>query len=215
MFQLLRQRLQHRVLDDGRWLVLDVESSGLDPRRDRLLSIAAVALHRHGPRLQVGLGDSFEVVLRQPADGGAADKANILVHGIGVGAQQAGVEAVQALADFARFAAASPFIGYHAAFDRVLIERAQHSAGLPLGHPAWLDLADLAPVLLPQVRAKALDEWLAHFGIRCLARHQAAADALATAELLQRLWPLALAQAPGGSFRALAGLAAQRRWLGA
>lgn len=215
MFHLLRQRLHHRRVDDGRWLVLDVESSGLDPRRDRLLSIAAVAVCPAGARLQVCLGDSFEVVLRQPADPGAADKANILVHGIGVGAQQAGVAPAQALADFARFAGTSPFIGYHSAFDRVLIERAQRVNRQPLGHPAWLDLADLAPVLLPQVRAKALDEWLAHFGIGCLARHQAAADALATAELLQHLWPLALRQAPGGRFRELASLAAQRRWLGA
>ncbi|MFM7972712.1 MAG: hypothetical protein ACKPCJ_10670, partial [Betaproteobacteria bacterium] len=49
----------------GRWLVVDVESSGLDPSRDRLLAIAAVAVHfdedfRH-PRIE--LGDAFEVLL--------------------------------------------------------------------------------------------------------------------------------------------------------
>lgn len=213
---LIAQRLRHRALDDSRWLVLDVESSGLDPHRDRLLSVAAVAVRPDGKKLRLSPGDSFEVVLRQPAPQGAADKANILVHGIGVGAQQLGMPAAEALAAWARFAGASPLIGYHAAFDRVLIERAQRKAGLPLGHHAWLDLADLAPVLFAQVHAHALDEWLAHFGIGCLLRHQAAADALATAELLQRLWPRAQAQAGGGAgFRALARLAAQRRWLGA
>ena len=66
------------------------------------------------------------------------------------------------------------------------------------------------------VRGKALDDWLAVYGIRCLARHQAAADALATAELLLCLWPLAR-QSNGRApdFAALQRLAAARRWLGA
>jgi DNA polymerase-3 subunit epsilon len=46
-------------------VVLDVESSGLDPSRDRLLAIAAIALHADGHAPAIVLGDSFEVVLRQ------------------------------------------------------------------------------------------------------------------------------------------------------
>ena len=44
--------------------------------------------------------------------------------------------------------------------------------------------ADIAAVLRPGVAARTLDDWLAACGIRCARRHQAAADALATAELL-------------------------------
>ena len=75
---------------DRRWVVVDVESSGLDAEHDRLLAIAATALHLgpEGPR--VAFDDSFEVVLRQSADAAPPDKANILLHGIGVGAQRAG-----------------------------------------------------------------------------------------------------------------------------
>jgi len=214
MLDSLRRRLRRPPPDEARWVVLDIESSGLDPHRDRLLSIAAVALHREGARLQVVLGDSFEIVLRQPA-GAAADKANILVHGIGVGAQGAGVEPVAALHAFEAYAGTAPLIGFHAAFDRALLERAGRLHGQRLAHHHWLDLADLAPVLRPKVQARALDDWLAVFGIGCLARHQAAADALATAELLLCLWPLARAEAGARDFRALAALAAQRRWLGA
>ena len=43
-------------------------------------------------RAHITLADSFEVVLRQPHDTHAPDKANILLHGIGVGAQRDGVE---------------------------------------------------------------------------------------------------------------------------
>lgn len=195
-----------------RWIVLDVESSGLDAQRDRLLAIAAVAVRCRASRLVLDLADSFEVVLRQPEAPTRPDKANILLHGIGVAAQREGVEPALALQGFEAWAAAAPLIGYHVAFDRVLIERAMRRV---LGHaPAgpWLDLAELAPVLHSGVKAKALDEWLAHFGIRVAVRHQAAADALATAELLQRLWPRAQAEG-AADFAALARLAAQRRWL--
>ena len=69
--------------DPGRWLVVDVETSGLDAARDRLLAIAAIAVRVDWPsgRLAIVLGDSFEVVLRQEAP---STRENILLHGIGV-----------------------------------------------------------------------------------------------------------------------------------
>lgn len=210
----MRWPWQTVAADEGgaRWVVLDVESSGLDPQRDRLLAVAAVAVRAQPDKLLVTPGDSFEVVLRQPDL--PADKANILVHGIGVGAQRGGIDAADALRDFVGYAGASPLVGFHVAFDRALIERALRAfaPGLSLPGP-WLDLADLAPVLSPQTRAQALDEWLAAFSIGVARRHQAAADALATAELMQKLWPLARAQGATGIRRA-ARLAASRRWIG-
>jgi len=200
------------AVDDGRWVVLDVESSGLDPKSDRLLAIAAVALRRDGgaaPR--IGLGDSFEVVMRHEA--APVDKANILVHGIGVGAQRGGVAPAQALAAFERWAAGAPLIGFHVAFDEALIQRAMRAAlGHALPNP-WIDLADVAQVVRPDVPGRSLDDWMDALGIRCAVRHQAAADTLATAELLLRLWPQVVAQRQGEDWRALSRLAAQRRWL--
>lgn len=206
--------------DERRWVVLDVEASGLDAQRDRLLAVAALALHFDHPpggsrRPRIVLADSFEGVLLQPVAADVMpDKTNILVHGIGLGAQRAGRPPAQVLADFERYVAGAPLLAFHAAFDRTLLDR--HGRAL-LGHPMagpWLDLAPLAAVLNPRVRAQALDDWLAHFGIRCLARHQAAADTLATAELLLALWP-ALQRELGGrtGLADLARLAAQQRWV--
>jgi DNA polymerase-3 subunit epsilon len=103
-------------------------------------------------------------------------------------------------------------LGFHAAFDRRLIDR---MAAAVLGRVLrndWLDIADLAPVLHADSKARTLDEWLQAFGIACAHRHQAAADALATAELLLRLWPAARAEG-AHDFRAFRRLAARRRWL--
>jgi len=197
--------------DDSRWVMLDVESSGLDPKHDRLLAIAAIALHRDGSPPRLALGDSFEVVIRQPEV--AVDKANILVHGIGVGAQRGGAEPAQALAAFERWVGGSPLLGFHVAFDEALIQRAMRAVlGRVLANP-WIDLADVARVVRPDVAGRSLDEWMDALGVRCAVRHQAAADTLATAELLLKLWPQVLAQRQGDDWRALARLASQRRWL--
>jgi DNA polymerase-3 subunit epsilon len=198
-------------VDDTRWIVLDVESSGLDPRRDRLLAIAAVALEmrgEHAPR--IALADSFEAVLRH--EGVPTDKDNILVHGIGRAEQRAGRMAAPVLEAFERWAGDAPLIAFHAAFDQTLIARAARDAlGRELRNP-WLDLEPVAAALHPGVTARALDDWLAHFRIDCQPRHQAAADALATAELLLRIWPAARAQR-GTSFAAWQRWARDAAWL--
>jgi DNA polymerase III subunit epsilon len=196
-----------------RWVVLDVESSGLNPQRDRLLAVAALAVHADAGRLVLRPRDSFEVLLGQPDLPAQPDKANILVHGIGMAAQRQGQDPAQALADLEAFIGTAPLVAFHAGFDRVLIARHLRAlCGRRLPN-AWLDLADLAPALCPQVKAHALDDWLAHFAIEVAVRHQAAADTWATAELLQRLWPLARAQGCGPEFDAFRRLAASRRWL--
>jgi DNA polymerase-3 subunit epsilon len=197
--------------EPSRWAVLDVEASSLDASTARLLAIAALGVHfddRGMPR--VALGDSFEAVLRHDAP--AVDKPNILVHGIGVGAQRAGLEPAAALQAFARWAGDAPLVAFHAAFDRALIDRA---CGAALGRRLaneWLDLEPVARIAMPAERARALDDWLARFAIPLEQRHQAAADTLATAELLVRLWPALRRQVPRPRLRELQRLSAQQRW---
>lgn len=195
-----------------RWVVVDVESTGLDVSRDRLLAIAAMGLRVDwaNQRLDAVLGDSFEVVLQQT---GHTDHANILLHGIGVQQQSEGMPPAQALQAFADFVQAAPLLAFHSAFDATMLERhvRQHRAGRLSSR--WVDLADLCAVTHPGVRAQSLDEWMAHFGIRCLARHQASADVLAESELLQHLWPRMRTECT--RWKDMEQLAARRRWLGA
>lgn len=196
-----------------RWVVLDVESSGLDPRHDRLLAIAAIALHTDADKPGIVVADSFEVVIRQPDTSAAPDRQNILLHGIGVGAQSSGVDRALALQGFSSFVGQSGLVAFHAAFDRTLIERAFRAEGLPVPRNPWMDLEPLAGVLRPDIRARSLDEWMEALGVNCAVRHQAAADTLATAELLLKLWPALRVQCPRPSFAAAQALAEQRRWL--
>ncbi len=194
--------------DPLRWVVVDLETTGLDTRRDGLLAIAAVGVHVDvdGRALHIALCDSFEVSVLRP--GARTDKANILLHGIGVDAQRSGMAAAGALQAFEQWVGGAPLMAFHAPFDRAILNRAMKAALGREGAWPWLDLAPLAAGLHPQagVGLRSLDDWLAHFDIPCAARHQAAADTLATAELLLRLWPAARAKGLT-RFAALLGLA--------
>lgn len=190
-----------------RAVVVDVEASGLDPRRDRLISIGAIGVLGGLARY----AETFEVVLRQEAP---SAEANILVHGIGGEAQLAGREPAAGLLDFLAFAGKAPLVAFHADFDRILVERAIAPAlGIKPGN-LWLDLALLAPALFPDQPsgARTLDDWLRRFGIGNDDRHNALADALATAQLLL----VALAQAGKQgltTWAQLAGLQEGQRWI--
>jgi DNA polymerase-3 subunit epsilon len=85
--------------------------------------------------------------------------------------------------------------------------------GFNFKHP-WLDMAYVMPSLNPPLAKKyrALDDWIGHFGIRIDARHNALADALATAQLFQ----VALAQTDNKSvtdFAELRDMEKSQRWV--
>jgi len=194
---------QRTPLDAVRWVVVDCESSGLDPARDRLLAIGAVAVR--GARIE--LAESFAALLRQERP---SEPGNILVHGIGGEAQLAGRPPAEALGAFRAFVGEGVPAAFHAAFDAELLRRALG----PAAPRRWLDLAALAPALYPERAAacRALDDWLAAFGIAQQARHDALGDALAAAQLLLVLLAAARRQRIL-TLEALEAAARDRRWL--
>jgi DNA polymerase-3 subunit epsilon len=194
-------------LERQRLVVLDVETSGLRPRKDHLIAIGAVASHGKVVRFD----DSFYAVLRQSQ---ASTAENILVHGIDGTTQTSAPDPAQSLLQFLGYARKAPLVAFHAEFDRVFILRSMREVlGIALAN-TWLDLADLAPALFPEhaARAHTLDDWTRVFGIENYARHDALADALATAELLQILLARAAEQDVTG-FADLLARAKEQRWL--
>lgn len=196
-------------LAELRFVVVDVETTGLNPHADRLISIGAVDVA--GGRLK--LDSAFEVVLRQPRP---SDRANILIHGIDGTTQLGGVEPQTAMLQFLEYAERAPLVAFHAGFDRAMIDRAGREVldCAPLN--SWLDLAYLAPALLADAADRTLpqglDGWMERHGIENHSRHNALSDALATAQLLQIV--LARAAARGAAtLRDLVKIEEAQRWL--
>lgn len=162
----------------NRYVTVDVETTGFDMARDRVISIGAIGIQRG----RVDLADCFTVVLRQRE---SSASANILVHGIGGQQQLAGSEPAEALVRFLEYVRLAPLVAFRADFDRTMIER-ELDAVLGLHTQSlWIDLAKLLPALFPGNDCRTMDDWLARFGIPMVARHDALADAFATAQMLQ------------------------------
>ncbi|HEU0187746.1 MAG TPA: 3'-5' exonuclease [Gallionellaceae bacterium] len=205
------QELPHASLsvpvNEARCVVVDVETTGLNLMHDRLISIGAVAVVNG----KIALGDSFYVVLQQRS---VSERGNILLHGIGTAAQLEGVAPAEALLAFLEYLGQSPLVAFHVAFDETMIKRAlREHVGFSFRHP-WLDLAYVMPALNPPLARKyrALDDWIGHFGIHIDARHNALADAFATAQLFQ----IALAHAGDKNivdFAGLSDLERAQRWV--
>jgi DNA polymerase-3 subunit epsilon len=210
LFDGLRSLFKGKQPEVRRWIVLDVETSGLNPYSDRLLAIAAVALDvsQDFERISIVIGDSFEAVLKQDLP---SNKDNILIHHIGTQAQSEGRPPLEVLEEFRAWLGQSPLLAFHAAFDEAMINRAYGLYGLKPLQNEWLDIEPLAKITGVNPSLRALDDWLGHFGIECAVRHQAAADTFATAELLMRLWPYLKREA--SSWSSLRSIARQASWI--
>lgn len=180
-------------LDQQRIVVLDLETSGLNTRRDQLLSIGAVVIEQG----VIDLGQQFEATLQSPVQ---ALGDSVLIHRIVPAELARGQPPAEALLAFMEFLADSPVLAFHAPFDRRMLERAlQQHLDYRLRH-VFVDVAEMAAMLCPQtgLPQAGLDDWIRHFGLAIHQRHHAAADALVTAELALILLARARQQCLGG-----------------
>lgn len=192
--------LRRTPLGAARWAAIDCETSGLDPARDRLLSVGMLGVADG----RIDLGGSFHAMVRQEV---ASEAENILVHGIGGDAQLAGLPVDQVIEGLAQRVGNAIPVGFHAPFDEEVLRRHGFRA-----RARWLDLAALAPVLFPGRKAERLEDWLAEFGAPAHDRHDALGDAFSTAQLLLVL--LAEAHRQGiGTVEGLRATARAGRWL--
>ena len=194
----LQQRLEHLPavaelgdcsLREQRWVVLDLETTGLNLNKDRLLSIGAVVIEDGA----IDFSQQFERTLQCTE---LKLGPSVLIHGLGPSAIAAGSDPAQALLEFMEFVGDSPVLAFHAPFDQHMLGRAlKEHLGYKLQHP-FLDVADIAPLLCPQahIREAGLDEWIDWFKLEVFERHNASADALATAELVLILFSRARQQ---------------------
>ena len=176
-------------LREQRWVVLDLETTGLNLNKDRVLSIGAVVIEDGA----IDFSQQFERTLQCRE---LKLSPSVLIHGLGPSAIAAGSEPAEALLDFMEFVGDSPMLAFHAPFDQHMLGRAlKEHLGYKL-QQVFLDVADIAPLVCPQahIREAGLDDWIDWFRLEVFERHNASADALATAELALILFSKARGQ---------------------
>jgi DNA polymerase III subunit epsilon len=167
-------------IEDARFVVIDVETTGLDVHRSDLLSVGLVPVYLDG----IELGGLTEILVRRENNG--FNRETLVVHGITPTESAAGVHTEEALTQVLEHVGKSWLVAFHADFDRAMLSRAtRRHLGVKLTNP-FLDMAWLLPAFYTESTAglRPLDEWLGHFGIAAPARHRASGDALVTGELL-------------------------------
>jgi len=160
------------------FVVIDTETTGLDPVRDRVIDIGAV-------RLDADLGetDRFSSLVRA---GIPVPLAITRLTGIDDAALADAPPFADVFAAFSRFAAGALLVGHNAAFDRVHLEAGARRAGLTPLRDGWFDTLEAALLLYPEHDRHALPVLAAELGIGRTS-HRALPDAETTAELLRRL----------------------------
>lgn len=194
--------------EGGRWIVLDLETTGLDPKADRIVEIGGVAM-RDGI---IELSDSLH---RVTADSGRVTAENRVLHGISAAEQYQGSVLPDALDALLLWRAEAPLVGFHTRFDVTFIATALRRLGnrdaAERFERRFVDLAVIAPVVIGETRARGLREWSQALNLPIRKQHRATADALATAHLLQRV--LARLPPTARTFAALVELERSRRWV--
>lgn len=167
-----------QALAKTRLIVLDLETTGLNPSRDQVIAIGAVAISAS----VIHLADQFDLILRRPE---LDISETVLIHGIGPEALTRGHETEEALLHLLEWMNGDPVLAYHSAFDQKFLEKTlKQTLGYTRSH-TWIDVADILPAFFPDAKTggAGLDHWADYFGLEVSERHHAAADAMVTAEL--------------------------------
>jgi DNA polymerase-3 subunit epsilon len=178
-------------VDQVRFIVLDSETTGLDPRKDRLITIGAIAVING----EILLEDTFEALLKVEYNSSA-----VTVHGVTREESLAGLDEPEALQQFLEYLRDGIIVGHHISHDvetfnagyerhggSQLPNRSLDTMALALRLEADGAFADQEPF-----RSFSLDELCDRFGVIPHDRHTAPGDAFMTALVFQRLLRLAV-----------------------
>lgn len=169
-----------------RFVVVDTETTGLNPRKDRLLSIGAVAVQGGEIRLE----QAFDRRIL-PLEPQTPQADTIAVHGILPTAVENSRPEAEVMAQFLAFLGNGVLVAHHLKFDLAIIEQALRRAQAGPLRNRRLDTVDLARRAQRPgggtARNYNLDALAQQYGIPPHDRHTAAGDAYITAVLLLKL----------------------------
>ncbi|MFP4091832.1 MAG: PolC-type DNA polymerase III [Cyclobacteriaceae bacterium] len=175
----------HMPISKIRFVVIDTETNGLDPKKAELLSFGGIGVQASGIRV----ADSLEMTALAPE---ALLSEDVAVHGLMRKDVQQGLASDQLVKKLISFIDRSVLVAHHAAFDLAILNATiKKHYHFKIKNPV-LDTAYLAKrlehgvALNEFVKAEdySLDKLCERYGIAKDDRHTAAGDALITAELL-------------------------------
>jgi DNA polymerase-3 subunit epsilon len=177
-------------IEQVRFVVLDSETTGLNPRVDRLVTIGAVGVVAN----EILLEDSFDALLAVEHNTPA-----VMVHGVTRDEARGGLVEEVAVEQFLDYLRDGVIVGHHIGHDIATLDAACERAWHFQTANRSLDTMDLTLHLerdgafagRPPIRHFTLDALCDLFGVIPYDRHTASGDAFLTAQVFLRLLKLA------------------------
>ncbi|MDG1729728.1 MAG: 3'-5' exonuclease [Algibacter sp.] len=171
----------NKDFDNQRFLVFDTETTGLDIKTDRILSIGVIAVQ--GQIIKVS--DSFECYVKQ----NIFNSETIKIHGLLKGGNITKAEESEAIKAFLEYIGNAVLVAHHAAFDIAMINAALKRMNLPKLKNKVVDTGELykKTKYVKDHKHYSLDALSNIFNIPQHDRHTASGDAYITALLFQKL----------------------------
>ena len=163
-------------------IVLDTETTGLDPRKARIVEMAAV-------RLIGGKIDDGAPLRRLVSPGEPVPPEASRIHGIDDLALKGALDFRAVWPEFKELLAETVLIGHTIGFDLAMLLNECRRAGLVWIPPRTLDTRLLAELVEPNLAGFALDQLASWLGVPVEGRHSATADAVTTARIFEALLP--------------------------
>jgi DNA polymerase-3 subunit epsilon/CBS domain-containing protein len=162
-------------------VILDTETTSLDPKKARIVEIGAARLAR-------GALDGASFATRVDP-GIPIPSAATAIHGIDDAAVKGKPSFREAMTAYAAFAGLSLILGYSLDFDFAVLAAEHKRLGLPWTPPPALDVHGLVALIDPPLPDQALDTVAISLGIAIENRHSALGDAILTAKVFLGLLP--------------------------
>ena len=165
--------------------VMDTETTGLNPAKDRVISIGGVRVY--GGRVYRRFG--FDRLVRP---GVPIPGRSTAIHGINDAMVADADSFASVYHEFAQLSRDTVLIGHNIAFDVAMLRRECAMAKLPWREPKVLDTLLLADALKLGLPGLSLEILADYFSVNIRGRHTALGDSLVTAEIYVRMLPLVL-----------------------
>ena len=172
------------LIKDSTYVVLDVETTGLNPKRDRIIEIGLVKIS--GAEITDEFTSLFDPGIIVP------DEITLLTS-ITNEQCKSQPKFSDMFDDIVRFIGKSIIVAHNAQFDLQFIRNAVDQDMIPeeLNRDYYLDTLELSRILLPILSSHSLENLLSYFNIEISPLHRALSDAKGTAyvflELLKRI----------------------------
>jgi CBS domain-containing protein len=163
-------------------VVIDTETTGLDPKIARVVEIAAV-------RLVGGHVNKEDTFRRLVNPGAPIPAAATAIHDIDDAAVADAPSFAAVWPELLAFTGSAVVIGHTIGFDLAVLARECERAGLPFRRPRVLDTRLLAQVAEPRLAGYTLEKLAAWLGLALTDRHSALGDATIAAQVFVGLVP--------------------------